>query len=185
MSRRIRHQQIPQRNAHTAGLLRRDQVSPAKLKKIWTLYEKIFSENDDLAHKYFGKRPYEFLTDQLIFARNFGEYGETIRDPGSVLANLPPNVRFLLSEDDIGKYLDSHAREYFQGYQTNSGDYFVRLPRAKTTEQSYVSFPDVGDVFDIYRRNVRKTIRVTELIEVRKATAWLKATTISTNISPE
>lgn len=162
------------RNRRNTGVLRHYQIAPKKLYDIWMLYESIFSNNSELAIEYFGKPPYEFLDKELIRAQNFGKYGFGVDQALRAIADLNPAVASILDENDIGTYIDSHARQYLPGYDINKGDYFVRLPKGKTTEQSPIPFPNEGETITIYRRGIEKTFRVTDIIQVRKATAWIQ-----------
>lgn len=160
------------------GLLREYQISPSKLEKLWESFEGVLSNSAHLRELYFGKPTgrvgYDFLARNIIYARNFGKYGKTIDDPQEVLRNLPWVLQLEISPDDIGCYMDRLARQYLPGYEANSGEYFVRLPRGTTAQQSETPFPSVGEKLVIYRRKIAKTLTVLDVTRVRKATASIK-----------
>ena len=152
-------------------MLRKLQVPFDKLREVWDLR----TYDDEELLLYFGKPPYLFLqqTENVVpFANRFGKYGKEITNVQNKYEELPNEMKEIISMDDVGKYLDDLGREYIFLYDRESMG--VRLPRAQSyAVLSEVGFPERGETINIRRRGENFTINVTDIGNVRKATAGI------------
>ena len=149
-------------------MFRRLQLSSKKLKELYDEYE---YTNEEIL-KLFGHPPYEFLGNQVIFARNFGKEGATINNPINELNKVPDKYKKTISISDIGKYVDQKGREYLLGNEDNI--FYVKLPKAKRTELSSIGFPELEEVLFLKRRDEILVVKVIDLGNGRKATAAIE-----------
>ncbi len=153
-------------------MLRQLQLPFYKLIEAWELRE---YDQDELL-LYFGKPPYLFIqqTENFIpFANRFGGYGKEIKNVQKKYNQLPNEFKEIITIEDVGKFIDSLGREYMFLYDRES--MCVRLPRAPSyAVKSTVLFPELDETIDIKRRDENYTINITDIGNVRKATAGLK-----------
>jgi len=161
-------------------MLRRLQIPLYRLREIYVSLPLLDVEELKLL---FGPKPYEFnyeIENNFTFANKFGSYRKEI-DPQKELKHLYNNKKLqfikedlkkLIHEDDIGKFIDKKNREYIGGHEKE--EFTVRLPRGKNNIRDGTLFPEVGETIELDRRGIKKKAKITDTGKPRKATILVK-----------